>query len=68
MNSAVKTDLLVIAASNGENLKLAQRFADKARELNQTVALLDLQRSTSLFTPRTQSQAHLRPFTPCSSS
>ena len=58
MNSAVKTDLLVIAASNGENLKLAQRFAEKARQLNQTVVLLDLTTiDLPLFTPRTQSQA-----------
>ena len=58
MNSAVKTDLLVIAASNGENLKLAQRFAEKARELNQTVVLLDLTTiDLPLFTPRTQSQS-----------
>ena len=58
MNSAVKTDLLVIAASNGENLKLAQRFAEKARQLNQTVVLLDLTTiDLPLFTPRMQSQA-----------
>ena len=58
MNSAIKTDLLVIAASNGENLKLAQRFAEKARQLNQSVVLLDLTTiDLPLFTPRTQSQA-----------
>ena len=30
MSNTTKTDLLVIAASSGENLKLAQRFADQA--------------------------------------
>ena len=57
MNSGTKTDLLMIAASNGENLKLAQRLADKARQLNQTVALLDLTTiDLPLFTPRTPLQ------------
>ena len=57
MNSGSKTDLLMIAASNSENLKLAQRLADKARQLNQTVALLDLTTiDLPLFTPRTPLQ------------
>ena len=42
MTNTTKTDLLVIAASSGENLKLAQRFADQASALGQTVDVLDL--------------------------
>ena len=48
-------DLLVISASNGENLKLAQRFTNVARELGATSELLDLTTSSlPLFNPRTK--------------
>jgi NAD(P)H-dependent FMN reductase len=47
------TDLLVIAASNGENLKLAKRFASAAEAQGQRAALLDLTAvELPLFTPR----------------
>ena len=50
-------DLLVIAASNGENLKLAQRFVAQANALGQTSQLLDLTTvDLPLFTPRIQQQ------------
>ena len=55
--SPTPPDLLVIAASNGENLKLAQRFGDQARALGQTAEVLDLTTVVlPLFTPRTQEQ------------
>ncbi len=55
--SATPPDLLVIAASNGENLKLAQRFASQARALGQTAEVLDLTTvDLPLFTPRRQQQ------------
>ena len=38
----VKHDLLVLTASNGENLKLAERFVAIAKELGTTPQLLDL--------------------------
>jgi chromate reductase len=48
-------DLLVIAASNGENLSLAERFAAAARQRGQTAAVLDLTAiDLPLFTPRAQ--------------
>ena len=40
--SAPAPDLLVIAASNGENLKLAQRFASQASALGHSADVLDL--------------------------
>jgi len=47
------TDLLVIAASNGENLKLAERFASAAEARGQRAAVLDLTAvDLPLFTPR----------------
>ena len=56
--SATPPDLLVIAASNGENLKLAQRFASQANALGQTAEVLDLTTvDLPLFTPRRQQQA-----------
>ena len=56
--SATPPDLLVIAASNGENLKLAQRFASQASALDQTAEVLDLTTvDLPLFTPRRQQQA-----------
>ncbi len=49
------TDLLVIAASNGENLALAGRFADAARQQGQRAEVLDLtDLNLPLFTPRCQ--------------
>lgn len=55
--SATPPDLLVIAASNGENLKLAQRFASQASALGQTAEVLDLTTvDLPLFTPRRQLQ------------
>ena len=45
--------MLVIAASNGENLKLAERFATAARQQGQSAAVLDLTAiDLPLFTPR----------------
>ena len=55
--SATLPDLLVIAASNGENLKLAQRFASQASALGQKTEVLDLTTvDLPLFTPRMQQQ------------
>jgi len=46
-------DLLVITASNGENLKLAVRFAAAAKAQGQSAAVLDLTAvDLPLFTPR----------------
>ena len=41
--------LLVIAASNGENLKLAKRFLVAGKELNYSCELLDLTESKNDF-------------------
>ena len=50
-------DLLVLAASNGENLKLAQRFMAAAEQRQQRADLLDLTRlDLPLFTPRAERQ------------
>ena len=50
-------DLLVIAASNGENLKLAQRFVDASAQRSAKAELLDLTSvSLPLFTPRIQNE------------
>ena len=55
--SAPAPDLLVIAASNGENLKLAQRFASQASALGHSADVLDLTTvDLPLFTPRAQEQ------------
>jgi len=51
--------LLVIAASNGENLKLAKRFLVGAKELNYSCELLDLTESKNdlpIFNPRNNSK------------
>lgn len=49
------TDLLVIAASNGENLSLAGRFAAAARQQGEDAEVLDLTAlDLPLFTPRAQ--------------
>jgi len=48
-------DLLVIAASNGANLQLAERFADAARQQGHSAAVLDLTANDlPLFTARAQ--------------
>ncbi len=48
-------DLLVISASNGENLKLAERFAAAGRVRGMEAEVLDLTSlSLPLFNPRTQ--------------
>ncbi|MEB3172460.1 MAG: NAD(P)H-dependent oxidoreductase [Cyanobacteriota bacterium] len=53
IGSAGHTDLLVIAASNGENLKLAERFAAAAQGQGHSAAVLDLTAvALPLFTPR----------------
>jgi NAD(P)H-dependent FMN reductase len=55
MTPAQTTDLLVIAASNGENLKLAERFAAAALAQGFTAAVVDLTvLDLPLFTPRTK--------------
>ena len=51
--------LLVIAASNGENLKLAKRFLVAGNELNYSCELLDLTESKNdlpIFNPRQNSK------------
>ena len=46
-------DLLVLAASNGDNLKLAERFAAAARASGQRAEIIDLTAlELPLFTPR----------------
>ena len=53
MTPAQTPDLLVIAASNGENLNLAERFAATARAQGHTSAVVDLTAlDLPLFTPR----------------
>ena len=50
-------DLLVIAASNGENLKLAERFAAEAVHQGQRAEVLDLTTvALPLFTPRARAE------------
>jgi NAD(P)H-dependent FMN reductase len=57
MSKASTSDVLVISASNGENLKLAQRFVETAGTLGQSANLLDLTTiDLPLFTPRAQTQ------------
>ena len=51
--------LLIIAASNGENLKLAKRFLLAGKELNYSCELLDLTESQNdlpIFNPRHNSK------------
>jgi NAD(P)H-dependent FMN reductase len=53
MSPQPSPDVLVITASNGENLMLADRFAVAARTLGQQAAVLDLtSMNLPLFTPR----------------
>ena len=57
MSTPNSPDVLVIAASNGENLKLAQRIADAARALGKSADLIDLTSlDLPLFTPRIKEQ------------
>jgi NAD(P)H-dependent FMN reductase len=56
MSTSPATDLLVIAASSGENLALAKRFAAAAQQQGQVAEVLDLTTvDLPLFTPRAQS-------------
>jgi NAD(P)H-dependent FMN reductase len=56
------TDLLVISASHGENLRLAERFAACGRSRGLTTELLDLtEQPLPLFTPRLMEQAGVPP-------
>jgi chromate reductase len=49
----MNADLLVITASNGENLRLAERFAERARERGLGADVLDLtELPLPLYTPR----------------
>ena len=51
--------LLIITASNGENLKLAERFLAAGKELNYSSELLDLTKSENdlpIFNPRNNSK------------
>jgi NAD(P)H-dependent FMN reductase len=53
MSPEPPADVLVIAASNGENLTLAERFAAAARDQGQSAAVLDLTAvDLPLFTPQ----------------
>ena len=55
MSTTNSPDVLVIAASNGENLKLAKRFVDETLAQGSSADLLDLTTlELPLFTPRTQ--------------
>jgi chromate reductase, NAD(P)H dehydrogenase (quinone) len=59
MREGSHPDLLVIAASNGENLKLAHRFAAEARHQGGSAAVLDLTAlPLPLFTPQAQGEPH----------
>ena len=58
MRAPTSTDVLVIAASNGHNLQLAERFAAAARQQGQSAAVLDLTTiNLPLFNPRAQGAA-----------
>jgi chromate reductase, NAD(P)H dehydrogenase (quinone) len=53
MTVPTPTDVLVIAASNGHNLQLAERFATAARQQGHSADVLDLSTiNLPLFTPR----------------
>ncbi len=56
------SNLLVITASNGENLKLANRFVHIATELGSTAELLDLTAlDLPLYNPRTHQEKGIPP-------
>ena len=55
-------DLLIITASNGENLKLAERFIQSGKKLNATTELLDLTTvDLPLYNPRTHDKQGIPP-------
>ena len=57
-----QTDLLIIAASNGENLKLAKRFIAIGKELGAKPELLDLTSlDLPLYNPRTHAKQGIPP-------
>ena len=59
MTVQTPTNVLVIAASNGHNLQLAERFAAAARQQGHSAAVLDLTTiNLPLFTPEPKSPAH----------
>ncbi len=56
----MSTDLLVLSASNGENLKLAERFAAAAHARAMAAEVLDLTTlSLPLYNPRTHAESGL---------
>ncbi len=56
------TDLLVITASNGENLKLAKRFVKISKEIGMVTDLIDLTTlDLPLFNPRTHTISGIPP-------
>ena len=62
MSSA--TDLLIITASNGENLKLAKRFVQIGTKLGKKAELLDLTiLDLPLYNPRVHAQQGIPPLT-----
>ncbi len=57
-----KNDLLVITASNGENLKLAKRFVQIGRDLGALPQLIDLtELDLPLYNPRTNAKNEITP-------
>ena len=55
---STKNDLLVITASNGENLKLAKRFLKAGKELGVKSQLIDLtELDLPLYNPRTHTSS-----------
>ena len=57
-----KKDLLIITASNGENLQLAKRFVLAAKKLGATPDLIDLTSlELPLYNPRTHTQKGIPP-------
>jgi len=59
MTEMQKKKLLILAASNGENLKLARRFSEAAEALEASPAILDLTTTgLPLFTPQAHAAGH----------
>ena len=55
MSTEQQCDLIVLSASNGENLKLARRFVDAAARTNASTDLIDLTEiDLPLFSPRSK--------------
>ncbi len=62
MSMPSKNNLLVITASNGENLQLANRFIQISKKLGATPELLDLTNlDLPLYNPRTHAQKGIPP-------